>query len=221
MPIRAVAFDVDGTLYPNAAMYLRSLPFALTHLRLFRAYAAVRRQVRTMRPLADLKTTEAELLAGRLGVTAAEASRRIEEEIHGKWEAVLDRVDPYPHVLACLERFKKAGLLLAVSSDFPVERKLSRLGVDGHFECRLWSADSGYLKPHPEPFDEIVACLGVPAAETLYVGNSYSYDVIGAKRAGMLAAHLSRRRRRDSAADFTFNDYRALERWVLERAAPK
>ena len=42
MPLRAVAFDVDGTLYPNASMYLKSVGLALTNLRLFKALEAAR-----------------------------------------------------------------------------------------------------------------------------------------------------------------------------------
>lgn len=219
MQLKAVAFDVDGTLYPNATMYFKSLPFALGHLRLMLAFAGVRREVRDRRPVRDLGALQAQLLGERLGITAEEAERRIQTEIYGAWEAVLDRVRPYPHVSDCVRQLSQAGYLVAVTSDFPVERKLERLGLDGLFDCRLWTEDSGYLKPHPEPFLELAGCIGVDPTEVLYVGNSYEYDVVGAKSVGMYAAHLSRRRRPDSTADFTFTDYRDLCRWILETFA--
>lgn len=215
MQVRAVAFDIDGTLYPNATMYLKSLPFALTHLRLMWAFAAVRDEVRHHRPVDDLKRFQAELLAKRLGITADEASQRIDREIYGEWERVLDRVRPYPHVRDCVERLHDAGYQVAVTSDFPVERKLERLGLDGLFDCRLWTEQSGYLKPHAEPFRELASCLGREPREILYVGNSYEYDIVGAKNAGMFAAHLTRRPPADSVADFSFCDYRDLCRFVL------
>jgi FMN phosphatase YigB (HAD superfamily) len=40
------------------------------------------------------------------------------------------------------------------------------------------------------------------------------YDVVGAKGAGMRAAHLCRRPVRNSIADFSFRDYRQLPPWV-------
>lgn len=214
MPIRAVAFDVDGTLYPNAAMYLRSLPFALRRIRLILAFAAVRREIRTRRPIDDLRATEAAMLAERLRITPEQAHERIDREIYGSWERVLDRVSPYPHVEKCIRSLKQSGLQVAATSDFPVERKLQRLGLDHLFECRLWTEESGYLKPHPESFLMIAGCLGVSPDEILYVGNSYAYDIVGAKRAGMMAAHRVRKPVPDTIADFSFSDYRDLFRWV-------
>ncbi len=214
MQIKAVAFDVDGTLYPNASMYLRSIPFALRRVRLMWAFAQVRREVRTLRPVDDPGETQARMLAERLGITVECARERIEREIYGLWEEALDRVEPYPYVRECVKELKDSGLAVAVSSDFPVERKLARLSLDGLFECRLWTEESGYLKPHPEPFVMLAECLGLAPHEILYVGNSYDYDVVGAKRAGMHAAHRVRRPPANSIADFSFSDFRELSRWV-------
>jgi putative hydrolase of the HAD superfamily len=214
MPVQAVAFDIDGTLYPNAAMYLKSVPFALRRLRLMFAFARVRRDVRRMRPIDDLALLQAQLLADRLGIDVRRAAERIETELYGEWERILDRVEPFPHVRQCVEGIRDAGLQVAVTSDFPVHRKLARLGLDDLFECRLWAEESGYLKPHPEPFILLAGCLGLPPEQILYVGNSYEYDIVGAKRAGMMAAHLTRRPPPDSVADFSFSEYRDLCRWV-------
>ncbi|MFW5783787.1 MAG: HAD family hydrolase, partial [Spirochaetota bacterium] len=121
------------------------------------------------------------------------------------------------HVRECVLRLREHELPVAVTSDFPVERKLERLKLDGLFDCRLWTQESGYLKPHPEPFLALAECMGYPPEEILYVGNSYEYDVVGAKGVGMTAAHLARRAPEASIADFTFSDYRELCPWVHER----
>ena len=220
MQIKAVALDVDGTLYPNSCMYLKSIPFALTHLRLMRQYGRVRREVRKIRPLDDLRETEATMLAERLGISPAEAAGRVNEEIHGTWEATLDRVPLFPHVREVLVALREAGMRLGVLSDFPVTQKLKRLGLDRLFDAGLWSEDTGYLKPHPEPFIEIARLLGSAPGQVLFVGNSYSYDIIGAHDAGMATAHVARRAATGSVADLTFFDYRDLAAWVLSRAGP-
>jgi putative hydrolase of the HAD superfamily len=197
-------------------MYLHSLPFALAHQRLIRSYRRVRRLVRQERPVTDLQARERELLASEMNISQDEAAGLIDYEIHELWEANLDRVSPYPHVRVAIEALRGQGLNVAASSDFPVERKLERLGLSDLFDCTLWSEKSGYLKPHPEPFIELAECIGFAPDEILYVGNSYEYDVEGAKGAGMRAAHLSALPVRDSIADFTFRDYRRLAPWVSE-----
>jgi len=162
----------------------------------------------------DLAALERRLLAHELGIEEAEAAQLIDVAIHEQWAAVLNGVRPYPHVRAAIERMKAVGLRIAVSSDFPVERKLKRLGLDDLFECSLWSEESGYLKPHPEPFRALAECIGEDPSDILYVGNSYEYDIIGAKRVGMHAAHLRWRPVTNSVADVTFRDYRRLADWI-------
>ncbi len=51
----------------------------------------------------------------------------------------------------------------------------------------------GLRKPRAEIFAEVVARLGVPASETLHVGDSLRADVAGAARAGLRTAWITRR----------------------------
>ena len=155
------------------------------------------------------------MLADQLKITEDDAQNRLSTIIHGEWEEILDRVRLFPHVLPTLERFRDAGYVLAAASDFPIEQKLKRLGLSDLFDCQLWTADSGYLKPHPEPFLELSECIKVPVGEILYVGNSYAYDVVGAKNVGMITGHVRRRPVRETVADVTFWDYRDLAEWVF------
>ena len=56
-----------------------------------------------------------------------------------------------------------------------------------HFlaECRISSADVGWLKPHPRIFETALDCLGVMAQETIFVGDNVVADIGGAQNAGM------------------------------------
>lgn len=47
------------------------------------------------------------------------------------------------------------------------------------------SADVGWVKPHPLPFQTCLDALGLPAERALYVGDNRLADVQGAKRLGM------------------------------------
>ena len=170
-----------------------------------------------MRPIDDLQSLERLLLAERLGIGVDAAAAFIDRTVHEGWESLLDRVKPYLGVRECVARLHAAGLRTGVISDFPVGRKLGRLGLEGLFECAQWSEESGYLKPNPEPFLRIADCLGSTPETTVYVGNSYEYDVVGAKSVGMVAVHLARRRVAGGVADFTTRSYRDLGDWILSQ----
>lgn len=222
MSLRAVAFDIDGTLYPNSQMYRVSLPFAVRNFRLMRSFGKVRKQIRDMRPVSDFYKVQAELLAGEMGTNPDSAARVLEQRIYTEWEALLKGVKLYPFVRECIESFRSAGLYVAVCSDFPVSSKLNVLGVgDIAWDLAFSTEEIGYLKPNPEPFAHIARELDVPPGAVLYVGNSYTYDVVGAKLSGMLAAHLSKRAVPNTMADFTFTRFQALRDWVLDSNSEK
>jgi len=221
MGIQAVAFDVDGTLYPNDIMYRKSIMFALRHARLMMSYSRVRRTIRTIRPITDFRKLQAELLGRELSISPELAAGVLESAIYNEWEVLLKRVPVFPHLVEMLEDLKSRNIPLGVVSDFPVGKKLAYLGLETGWNCAFSAEEVGYLKPNVEPFMRLAECLGSPAGSIVYVGNSYRYDVVGAKGAGMYAAHLSRKveagTEPGTQADLTFFDYRTLHQWILDR----
>jgi len=220
VPLRAVAFDVDGTLYPNSSMYLHSFGLALTNVPLLKALEKAREELRR-RPdtSTHLHHVQAQLVGARLGIPADRAYALIEARIYTRWYRIFRRLPVFPGLSDTIGAFRDAGLKIGVLSDFPIRRRLDDLGLAGPWDAALSSEDTGFLKPHPQSFLLLAEKLGVAPGEVLYVGNSYSYDVLGARAAGMPAAHLSRRRRPDSAAVLTFTDYRQLREFVFRRLA--
>ncbi|MCF7928956.1 MAG: HAD family hydrolase [Spirochaetales bacterium] len=208
MKIRAVVFDIDGTLYPNRSMVLRSIPFFLFHMRFVGAFGKVRREIRNARPIDVFRKVQADFLARRMKMSSVSRSEQIIDRlIYTNWERTFRGIRPFPNLRTVLDGLKEEGYLLAVLSDFPVEAKLSYLGLEGYWNCSLCSEDTGYLKPNPEPFLQIAECLRVSPEEVLYVGNNYDYDIKGASQAGMRAALLSSREARYPEADFVFSSY--------------
>ena len=214
MIIRAVAFDIDGTLYPNSAMYLRSLPFALTHMRWLWHFGKIRKQIRQMRPIHDFRATQAQMLAQSIGTDITEAEAFIRNKMYGTWERSLATVPLYDGVRECVQALKAESLPVAVASDFPVTTKLELLQLQGLWDCEVSTEDTGYLKPNPEPFQKLVQCLDTAPEHLLYVGNSYHYDIEGAKAAGLIAAHITHKRVPGTIADFSFTDYAELTSWI-------
>jgi putative hydrolase of the HAD superfamily len=217
MQIRAVAFDIDGTMYYNKDMYLRSLPFALKNWRLLDALRKARIQMRSLNPEGRFHDLQAELAAQHARMNADFCRKRIDAEVYGRWELSLRGIRLVPGFLDCARALKDRGLKLGVLSDFPVGRKLEVLDVPPLWEARLSTEDVGFLKPDPRGFLELASRLGVESNAILYVGNSYHYDVLGARSAGMMTAHFAPRPHKNSLADFTFWKYSELCAWILAR----
>lgn len=215
--IHAVAFDIDGTLYPNRRMYLASLGFALGHFRLLNAFRKVRKELRDTRPVEDFYELQARLFGRRIGVDTDEAREIINRTFYTRWESVLRKVHLYPGVLDLIRLLKEKHIPLAVMSDFPVVTKMKILNIENYFDVEMSSEEVGYLKPNPEPFLEMARQLDVKPENLLYVGNSFHYDVLGAYSLGMMTAHISSRKPKDSPADFTFKRYSSLRDWILPR----
>lgn len=97
-----------------------------------------------------------------------------------------------PGTEEALRRTRDAGHRLAVVSnaDGRVEGLLGEVGLAGYFEFILDSAVVGVSKPDPGIFRMALERLGVEPARTLYVGDLYPVDVLGARRAGMEAVLL-------------------------------
>jgi len=216
MKLQAVAFDVDGTLYPNPKMFARSALWALSNLKLLRAFAKTRVLLRTKRPIKDFYAEQAEMCAGFLKAPVSEVRRRLDTSIYTDWEKTLEGISIFPHLKETIQTFRDKGLKTAVLSDFPVANKLKLLGLTGLWDLELSSEEVGYLKPNPEAFLRICDTFHCKPEEVLYVGNSYSYDVLGAKNIGMQTAYLGKKPKKEPYPDINFTDYSVLCGYVLK-----
>ncbi|TVR74322.1 MAG: HAD family hydrolase [Spirochaetaceae bacterium] len=218
--IRALAFDIDGTLYTNMAMYRATALFALRHVRLFLAFGRARKLVRQEYPLQDLGERTVELTAKELEWDTERTRKALQKVIYREWEQRLRSVQLCDGARELLVWLRRAGIRTAAMSDFPVAGKLSVLGLEGLWNVAFSSEETGYLKPRAEPFNRLIAELKLPAEEILYVGNSYEYDVLGASAVGIPAAHFTWRTPRESKAVFTFSRYSDLQEWLKPRIMP-
>jgi len=207
MAIKAIAFDIDGTLYPNWKMQLNSIPFFAFHPILIYKFGEIRKDLRKMDNIEDFYKIQADLLAQSLSISSDEAHKLIDSYFYTKWEKTFSRIKPYGNVKTVIKSIRAMGLKTAVMSDFPIGEKLNYFHLDGLWDVEISSEESGYLKPDKRPFLHLAEKLDVKPEEIIYVGNSYSYDVVGSKAVGMVAGHLSSSERDGSIADFTFSSY--------------
>jgi len=225
--IDAIAFDIDGTLYPNWGLYRRLGPFLLSSARFLVCFGKVRKEIRIWQEThpgeshRDFFGWQASLMAPYLGLSTAESQKLIDEKIYEGWKPLFTRVKPFPHLDGTFRVMKQAGLKIGLLSDFRPDQKGDIWGLAPQCDVIIGSEVSGALKPSPVPFKALAAALGVKCERILYVGNSVRSDVQGASAVGMktaciinpIAAFLGFTAR---GADISFASYRQLTRIVLE-----
>jgi putative hydrolase of the HAD superfamily len=98
------------------------------------------------------------------------------------WDHIL------PGTLAALDRIRNKFRIAVISNaDGKIENVLSRCGIADCFETITDSGIVGFEKPCPEIFQAALKATNARAAESLYVGDVYSVDYVGATNAGMQA----------------------------------
>ena len=159
---RAALFDWDGTI-------VDTLP------QIYRANVAVLREIgismdRTWfqeRYTPDWRSSYREL-----GVP-----EHLWGEVAARWAVEMQRGRPraLPWARGALRRLKRRGVrlgLVTASTRGVVEPNIVRLGLEGVFETARYSDDVTHSKPHPEALLSALLELGVPAPETVYVGDT-------------------------------------------------
>jgi putative hydrolase of the HAD superfamily len=87
-----------------------------------------------------------------------------------------------------LQRLKQEYRLAVISNaDGRIADVLGRCAIADLFETITDSGIVGREKPHPAIFEAALRSLGVPPEESIYIGDVYSVDYLGAKRSGIEA----------------------------------
>lgn len=219
--IKAVAFDIDGTLYPDWKLYVRILPYFFRNFRFYTKFNKVRKIMHRTAPLADFYEYQARLLADMMHITSSEAKSKIQSICYDGMIPYFKKVRPYPGVVECIKSMKDAGLKIGILSDFPPYQKGELWGIRELSDVCIGSEESGALKPSKYPFGILSIKLDVKPEEILYVGNSVKYDVVGSKRAGMKSAYILKGIKKifnikQKVADISFKNYRQLSDIVLQ-----
>lgn len=128
------------------------------------------------RSLASLSATELDALVTELTPVLRPGGRA-----SALWRMVM------PGVPQALERLQRQGLTLAVvsNSDGTCAESLEEAGLLGYMRFVIDSAEVGVEKPDPRIFEAALTRCGADPLRTLYVGDLYHADVVGARGAGV------------------------------------
>jgi FMN phosphatase YigB (HAD superfamily) len=193
--IRAIVFDAGHTLlemdYPRVTEYLRARGHEVDEASVVAAERRAR--MRLDMEQANQPTRERtgqgrymRFLLEALGIDDDDERRALAEWRRGFNVPIglCHRADP--EAARALQRARDAGLAVGVisNSNGSVHRALEEAGLGGHLDFVLDSTVVGVAKPNPRIFAIGLEAAKTRAEETVYVGDSYFVDVVGARRAG-------------------------------------
>lgn len=88
---------------------------------------------------------------------------------------------------ALLRLSQRYRLAVISNADGKIADVLAGCGIADCFETITDSGIVGKEKPHPAIFAAAAGSLGIPAADSIYIGDVYSVDYLGATQFGMQA----------------------------------
>ena len=123
-----------------------------------------------------------------------EPSRGLIGGILRKWQTVKFKQVLYDDVLPALNELKGRGLILGLISniDRDITPLFDELGLAPLLEVIVTSQETGHTKPHPAIFQEALRRARVKPQETMFVGDQYQIDVLGAEKVGMKGVLIDR-----------------------------
>ncbi len=109
--------------------------------------------------------------------------------------AEIEKLKPFPDVVAALERLRRAGYKLAIlSNGDPDMLQAAAPHIGFAFDRVISVAEAGYFKPHWKTYAKAEEAIGLDRSSILFVAN-HAFDCIGAKAYGMRSAFIDRRKR--------------------------
>ncbi|MGE5593157.1 MAG: HAD family hydrolase [Betaproteobacteria bacterium] len=205
--VRAVVFDVDGTLVDHLGAERAALESI---------YRSVRQVIHDapLQEFIEVWHGETErymqlYLAGEL--TFTEQRLRRVQSVFGRWGRVISEEEAmetfskylaeyerswrlYDDVLPCLHSLQGYSLGIVSNGDSKQQRqKLDCTGIAASFASIVISGDIGIAKPAPGIFERCVSDLGFSPNEVVYVGDCLETDCVGAAQAGLHGVWLNRR----------------------------
>jgi len=197
-PIRAICFDLDGTLYDLPKMKRRLWASMLRHPRVLTAWQKETEAVRGQRHT-DIHGWVAEKVAAQVGMETSKAAAIIQKVIFETYPSKFHPNHLLPGLQELFEELDQRGIPRAVVSDHPVEKKLEGLAQSGGWACRIDCSALGAMKPLPDGLFKAAEAMRLNVKELVLIGDRENTDGEMASAAGIPA--LIRHRDWHSATD--------------------
>ena len=197
--LRAVAFDLDNTLWDVGPVIVRAEQRLQEWLREHCPRITERVSIEEMRAAREqlarsephnahdftyLRLTALATHARECGYGDEMAQRAFEV-----FFAARNELQPYADVQPALERLRRRYMLASLSNG---NADLELIGLAPLFSVSLNARQIGAAKPHPRCFQQLVRDLRLEPRNILYVGDDPFLDVEAARAAGLRTAWMNR-----------------------------
>ncbi len=197
--LRAVAFDLDNTLWDVGPVIVRAEQRLQEWLREHCPRITERLSIEEMRAARERLARSEPHNAHDftyLRVTALAAHARecgygedVAERAFEVFFAARNELQPYADVQPALERLRARYTLASLSNG---NADLERIGLARLFSISLNARQIGVAKPHPRCFEQLVRDLRLEPRNILYVGDDPFLDVAASRAAGLRTAWMNR-----------------------------
>lgn len=214
--IRAILFDVDGTLYCQKAMRRQMMSellwFSLASpvqgastLYVLYWFRKIREDLRIQRrDNGSIEELQYKITSEQTGMNEKKIRDIVFEWIYKK---PLNHIRKFKYIgmVDFLETCLHNGIKIGVLSDYPAREKIKALGLDSYITIYLCSTDKEINAFKPSPAGITMACQmwELPSESIVYVGDRIETDGLAAEKAGTKYFHFN-------------NNIKELKIWILK-----
>lgn len=127
----------------------------------------------------------------KLGIDDRQLAAHVSQAYYRTWVSHLKLYPEVREVLAALRGRFRLGVISNGPSDLQ-RYKLKLFDLEREFDPIVISGEVGVAKPDPKIFEYALQQTGVAPSEALYVGDSPTYDIAGAKGIGIKMVWINR-----------------------------
>jgi HAD superfamily hydrolase (TIGR01549 family) len=223
--IKAVIFDVDGTLYEQSKLRKLMLKEVLIHfalrphkfrdLRIISTFRKLR-EINFAKPTDNLMEDEYLWTAEALGYDKQSVRRAVEEWIYNR---------PLKYMLDCRQTgladfmgfLQSNNFKTGVFSDYPAQAKLDALNLTAQHVVCASDKDVNRLKPDPKGLQLICQRMGESPQSCLFIGDRMERDGECAEKLGMPYLILNKEKRPESHFFRNYTELLALFKETFDR----
>jgi phosphoglycolate phosphatase len=213
LKVKAIIFDLDGTLVDSRAAYLEATEIAMDAMGQKRVdprtVTEIPRRLEQDQPINDL-------------IMGADSEKFKDIYLRAYYQATMRKTRTFPNIACTLEKLSSRAKLAVTTrrdiSKAEAERELRKLGLAKYVQKILTSQDTMKPKPSPEALIKCAKHLGVRIQDCVVVGDSV-VDVKAGKNAGahtvaVLTGIFTRKELESEKPDLVLKDVNALPEFL-------
>lgn len=191
--VKAVIFDVDGTLYAQSKLRSRMLldllayyslrPWRLQEMRILQRFRSEREKYPGA-SVPDLQNVQYDWCADKGRFPLAKVRKVVDRWMFTHPNQYLASC-MYPGTKAFFTALRENGITIGIYSDYPAHDKLAAMGLQADIIVSSTDPHIDHLKPAPQGLIYLTDTLGVSPAECLFIGDRPELDGVCAEQAGM------------------------------------